>query len=132
MVGVSFAFCFFVCSKNPLGENHLDVVTRPADGRIRPVAYSSRLCCSRTVCSVAVALWFLLTISYAIVRCRDIEPWDWMMVAGSALVIVALALPDTFSRSWRNISMSLVDLAWNRFFKRNRLLTTVRNASLSI
>jgi hypothetical protein len=28
------------------------------------------------------------------VRRRDIEPWDWMMMAGSVVVIVALALPN--------------------------------------
>ena len=49
-----------------------------------------------TVCSLAVALWLLMTIPYAIVRRRDIEPWDWMMMAGSAVVIVVLAIPDTF------------------------------------
>jgi hypothetical protein len=49
-----------------------------------------------TVCSLAVALWFLITIPYAIVRRHDIEPWDWMMMTGSAAVIVALALPDKF------------------------------------
>ena len=48
------------------------------------------------VCSLAVALWLLITIPYAVVRHRDIEPWHWMMMAGSAVVIVALALPDTF------------------------------------
>jgi hypothetical protein len=47
-----------------------------------------------TVSSLAVALWLLLTIPYAIVRRRDIEPWDWMMMAGSVVVIVALALPN--------------------------------------
>lgn len=49
-----------------------------------------------TVCSLAVELWLLITVPYAIVRRRDIEPWDWMMMAGSAVVIVALALPDRF------------------------------------
>lgn len=47
-----------------------------------------------TVCSLAVALWLLITIPYAITRRRDIEPWDWMMMTGSAAVIVALALPN--------------------------------------
>ena len=49
-----------------------------------------------TVCSLAVALWLLITLPYAVVRRRDIEPWDWMMMGGSAAVIVTLALPDTF------------------------------------
>jgi len=49
-----------------------------------------------TVCSLAVARWLLITVPYAIVRRRDIEPWDWMMMAGSAAIIVALALPDMF------------------------------------
>ncbi len=48
------------------------------------------------LCSLAVVLWLLVTIPYAVMRRRDIEPWDWMMMAGSAVVIVALALPDTF------------------------------------
>jgi len=49
-----------------------------------------------TVCSLAVALWLLLTVPYAIARRHDIEPWDWLMMAASVLVIVALALPDNF------------------------------------
>src|SRR5215469_5635111 len=49
-----------------------------------------------TLCSVAVALWLLITVPYAVVRRRDIEPWDWLMMAGSVLVILILALPDTF------------------------------------
>ncbi|MFZ3277266.1 MAG: hypothetical protein WA182_10225 [Candidatus Sulfotelmatobacter sp.] len=49
-----------------------------------------------TVCSLAVAVWLVITIPYAVVRRRDIEPWDWMMMAVSVAVIVALALPDTF------------------------------------
>ena len=49
-----------------------------------------------TVCSLAVALWLLVAVPYAITRRRDIEPWDLMMAAASAAVIVALALPDTF------------------------------------
>ena len=49
-----------------------------------------------TVCSLAVALWLLIAVPYAIVRRRDIEPWDWMMTAASAAVIAALALPERF------------------------------------
>jgi len=49
-----------------------------------------------TLCSLAVALWLVIAVPYAIVRRRDIEPWDWLMMAGSVLVILALALPDTF------------------------------------
>jgi hypothetical protein len=49
-----------------------------------------------TLCSLAVALWLLIAIPYAIMRRRDIEPSDWLMMACSVLVIVALALPDTF------------------------------------
>jgi len=48
------------------------------------------------VCSLALALWLLVTVPYAFVRRRDIEPWDWLMMFGSAVVIMALALPDTF------------------------------------
>jgi hypothetical protein len=49
----------------------------------------------------ARALWLLITVPYAIVRRRDIEPWDWMVMAGLAAVIGALALPDSSSHSWR-------------------------------
>jgi hypothetical protein len=49
-----------------------------------------------TLCSLAMALWLLRTVPYAIVRRRDIEPWDWLMMAASVLVIVSLVLPDTF------------------------------------
>ena len=49
-----------------------------------------------TLCSLAVALWLLIAIPCAIVRRLDIEPWDWLMMAVSMAVIVALALPDTF------------------------------------
>ena len=48
------------------------------------------------VCSLAVTIWLLITIPWAIVRRRDVEPLDWMMMTGSAAVVVALALPDTF------------------------------------
>lgn len=54
-----------------------------------------------TVCSLAVALWLFITIPYAVVRRRDIEPWDWLMMAGTLMVILALALPDTFFASGR-------------------------------
>jgi hypothetical protein len=49
-----------------------------------------------TLCSFAVALWLLIAIPYAVVRRRDIEPWDWLMMAASVMVIVALAVPHTF------------------------------------
>lgn len=52
-----------------------------------------------TLCSLAVAVWLLLTLPYAIARRHDIEPWDWLMMAASVLVIVALALPDNFFAS---------------------------------
>ena len=48
------------------------------------------------LCTLAVALWLLITIPYAILRRRDIEPWDWLMVAGSVAIILALVVPDTF------------------------------------
>ena len=51
------------------------------------------------LCSLAVALWLLIAIPCAVVRRRDIEPWDWLMMAGSVMVIVALAVPDTFFAS---------------------------------
>jgi hypothetical protein len=49
-----------------------------------------------TACSYAVALWLFITIPYTILRRRDIEPWDWIMMAGSSAIIVVLALPDAF------------------------------------
>jgi hypothetical protein len=51
------------------------------------------------LCSLAVALWLLIAIPYAIVRRRDIEPWDWLMMAASSLVILVLTVPDTFFAS---------------------------------
>jgi hypothetical protein len=33
------------------------------------------------------------------VRRREIEPWDWLMMAVSVMVIVALAIPDAFFAS---------------------------------
>jgi hypothetical protein len=52
-----------------------------------------------TLSSLAVALWLLVSVPYAIVRRHDIEPWDWLMMAASVLVVVALALPDNFFAS---------------------------------
>jgi hypothetical protein len=49
-----------------------------------------------TLCSRAILLWLLITIPFAIVHRRDIEPWDWLMIAASVMVIAALAVPDTF------------------------------------
>src|SRR5215469_8111351 len=49
-----------------------------------------------TLCSLGVALWLLLAVPYAIARRHNIEPWDWLIMAGSIFVIVVLALPDTF------------------------------------
>jgi hypothetical protein len=39
--------CRFVRGTNPLGKDHFEVVARTADGRIRPLAYASRLCSRR-------------------------------------------------------------------------------------
>ena len=50
---------------------------------------------------VGFALWLLIAIPYAIVRHRDIEPWDWLMMAGAVTVILAIAVPDTFFASVR-------------------------------
>jgi uncharacterized membrane protein len=46
--------------------------------------------------SLGVAVWLLIAIPYAVVRRRDIEPWDWLMMAFSTFIIAALAIPDTF------------------------------------
>lgn len=48
------------------------------------------------LCSLALGVWLLIAIPYAIVRRREIEPWDWLMMAGTLMVILALAAPDTF------------------------------------
>jgi hypothetical protein len=48
------------------------------------------------VSSSALALWLLVAIPYAVARRRNIGPWDWVMMASSVFVIVALTLPDTF------------------------------------
>ena len=49
-----------------------------------------------TLCSLALALWLLISVPFAIARQRDIEPWDWLMMTCSLLIIVALTLPDRF------------------------------------
>jgi uncharacterized BrkB/YihY/UPF0761 family membrane protein len=49
-----------------------------------------------TLCALVVALWLLIAIPYAFVRRRDIEPWDWLMMVASLIVIAALAIPDIF------------------------------------
>ena len=49
-----------------------------------------------TLCSLAIAIWLLIAVPYAIVRRIDIEPSDWLMLAGAVMVILALAVPDTF------------------------------------
>jgi hypothetical protein len=49
-----------------------------------------------TLSSATVALWLLIAIPFAIVRRRDLEPPDWLMMGCSVLVIVAVALPDNF------------------------------------
>jgi hypothetical protein len=41
-----------------------------------------------TLCSLAVALWLLIAIPYAVVRRRDLEPCDWLMMAGAVTVIL--------------------------------------------
>lgn len=51
------------------------------------------------LCSFAVALWLLIAVPCAIVRRRVIEPSDWLMMAGSVMVIIALAIPDAFFAS---------------------------------
>jgi hypothetical protein len=51
--------------------------------------------------SLALALWLLVAVPYAIVRRREIEPWDWLMMAGAAGVIAVLVIPDTFFASPR-------------------------------
>jgi hypothetical protein len=95
-VGVRFTLCFFVRGKNILGENiwtwsrALQMVGF-ALWHIHP-----GFAVVGTFCSLAVALWFLITLPYVVVGRHDIEPWDWMMIVGSAAVIVVLALPDTF------------------------------------
>ncbi len=53
------------------------------------------------LCSLALAVWLLIAIPYALVRRREIEPWDWLMMAGTVMVILALAAPDTFFASGR-------------------------------
>lgn len=51
------------------------------------------------LCCFALALWLVIAVPYAIVRRREIEPWDWLMMAVSVMVIVALAIPDAFFAS---------------------------------
>ena len=75
------------------------MVTRTAGGRIRAVHIRPGFAVVGTLSSLAVALWLLVSVPYAIVRQHDIEPWDWLMMAASVLVVVALALPDNFFAS---------------------------------
>ena len=49
-----------------------------------------------TLFSLAVALWLLVAIPSAVLRRQDIEPWDWLMMAGAVMIILTLALPVTF------------------------------------
>lgn len=49
-----------------------------------------------TLASLAIVLWLLIAVPVAIARRHDIEPSDWLMMAGSVLVIAILAVPDTF------------------------------------
>ena len=51
------------------------------------------------LCSFAVALWLLVAVPYAIVRRRDIELWDWLMMVASVIVILILSVPDNFFAS---------------------------------
>jgi hypothetical protein len=46
--------------------------------------------------ALAIAIWLLVSVPFVIARRREIEPWEWLMMAGSALVIIILVLPDTF------------------------------------
>ena len=48
------------------------------------------------LCCFAIALWLLIAIPCAIIRRRDLESWDWLIIAASAMVIIALAIPDAF------------------------------------
>ena len=49
-----------------------------------------------TLCSLAIALWLLTSVPFAIARRREIERWDWLMIAVSMFVILVLIVPDTF------------------------------------
>jgi hypothetical protein len=97
LVGLRFTIGIFVCGTNPLGKDDLDVVTRnlrwsdSPSGIFIPALLSPEYCVpSQLRCGLLIA------IPYAVVRRRDIEPWDWLMMAGSVMVIVVLAVPDTF------------------------------------
>ena len=48
------------------------------------------------LCSLALALWLIVAIPYAVKRKQDLEIWDLLMMAGSVFVVLALVLPDTF------------------------------------
>ena len=74
----------------------MDVVSRTPNVGFALWHIHPGLAVAGTLCSLVVALWFLISVPFAIARRRDIEPWDWLMMACSVLIIVALALPDTF------------------------------------
>lgn len=46
------------------------------------------------LCSLAVAFWLFIAVPYAIAHRQDFEPLDWMVMAGSILVVVVLVVPD--------------------------------------
>ena len=46
--------------------------------------------------SLAMGAWLLISIPVSMLRRHDIQPWDWLTMAGAACVIIVLALPDTF------------------------------------
>ena len=65
------------------------------------MAYLSWFCSRRNTMFFCTRVWLLIAVPYAIVRRREIEPWDWLMMAGTVMIILALAAPDTFFASGR-------------------------------
>ena len=82
-----------------MGEDDLDVVTWTAGGWVRSMHIYPRFAFVGVLCCFALGLWLVIAVPYSIVRRRDIEPWDWLMMAGAVMVIVALAIPDAFFAS---------------------------------
>lgn len=52
-----------------------------------------------TLASLAITLWLLIAVPFAVARRIDVEPYDWLMMAGSVLIIAVLVVPATFFAS---------------------------------
>jgi hypothetical protein len=87
-VGLRLTIGIFVCGTNPLGKNDLTWSQGPQMVGFALWHIHPGFAVAGTLCSLAVALWLLIAIPYAVVRRRDLEPCDWLMMAGAVTVIL--------------------------------------------